>query len=87
MSSNIDDLKKKIIYRSSYRGTKEMEILLSSFVKDSMHKLDELELKNLLYLLNFDDDNLYKFKQGLKTDIKIEDNKIFNMFKEYVLKK
>ena len=27
------DLKKKIIYRSNYRGTKEMDKLLSSFVK------------------------------------------------------
>ena len=30
---NIRDLKKKIIYRSNYRGTKEMDKLLGSFVK------------------------------------------------------
>ena len=33
MTFNINDLKKKIIYRSSYRGTKEMDKLLNSFVK------------------------------------------------------
>ena len=33
MSSNIDELKKKIIYRSKYRGTKEMDKLLGKFVK------------------------------------------------------
>ena len=33
MSFNIDELKKKIIYRSAYRGTKEMDTLLNSFVK------------------------------------------------------
>ena len=30
MTLNIDLLKKKIIYRSSYRGTKEMDKLLRS---------------------------------------------------------
>ena len=28
MNFNIDELKKKIIYRSNYRGTKEMDKLL-----------------------------------------------------------
>ena len=63
MSLDIDELKKKIIYRSSYRGTKEMDILLSSFVKDVINHLDNDELENLFNLLNIDDDNLYKFKQ------------------------
>ena len=62
MSLDIDELKKKIIYRSSYRGTKEMDILLSSFVKDVINHLDNDELENLFNLLNIDDDNLYKFK-------------------------
>ena len=30
---NIDELKKKIIYRSNYRGTKEMDNLLGAFTK------------------------------------------------------
>ena len=33
MTLNIDQLKKKIIYRSNYRGTKEMDKLLGSFTK------------------------------------------------------
>jgi len=32
MSLDIDELKRKIIYRSNYRGTKEMDILLSSIL-------------------------------------------------------
>ena len=32
MSLEIQDLKNKILYRSSYRGTKEMDILLKGFV-------------------------------------------------------
>ena len=87
MSLDIDELKKKIIYRSSYRGTKEMDILLSSFVKDVINHLDNDELENLFNLLNIDDDNLYKFKQGIKTEVQINVNRISKMFKDYIYKK
>ena len=87
MSLDIDELKKKIIYRSSYRGTKEMDILLSSFVKDVINHLDNDELENLFNLLNIDDDNLYKFKQGIKTEDKINENRISKMFKDYIYKR
>ena len=87
MSLDIDELKKKIIYRSSYRGTKEMDILLSSFVKGIINNLDNDELENLFNLLNIDDDNLYKFKQGIKTEVQINENRISKMFKDYIYKK
>ena len=87
MSLDIDELKKRIIYRSSYRGTKEMDILLSSFVKDVINHLDNDELENLFNLLNIDDDNLYKFKQGIKTEVQINENRISKMFKDYIHKK
>ena len=87
MSLDIDELKKKIVYRSSYRGTKEMDILLSSFVKDVINHLDNDELENLFNLLNIDDDNLYKFKQGIKTEVQINENRISKMFKDYIYKK
>ena len=87
MSLDIDELKKKIIYRSSYRGTKEMDILLSSFVKDVINHLDNDELENLFNLLNIDDDNLYKFKQGIKTEVQINENRISKLFKDYIYKK
>ncbi len=84
MSLDIDELKKKIIYRSSYRGTKEMDILLSSFVKDVINHLNNDGLENLFNLLNIDDDNLYKFKQGIKNEIQINENRISKMFKDYI---
>ena len=87
MPLDIDELKKKIIYRSSYRGTKEMDILLSSFVEDVINHLDKDELENLFNLLNIDDDNLYKFKQGIKTEAQINENRISKMFKDYIYKK
>ena len=41
---NIDNLKKKILYRSEHRGTKEMDLLLSNFVKKYVNSLSEREL-------------------------------------------
>ena len=37
----IDELKKKIIYRSNYRGTKEMDNLLGAFAQKYIDKLNE----------------------------------------------
>ena len=87
MFLDIDELKNKIIYRSSYRGTKEMDILLKSFVKDIINQLNNKELENLLNLLNIDDDSLYKFKQGIKTKVQITENRISKLFKNYIYKK
>ena len=61
MDINIEQLKKKIIYRSSYRGTKEMDKLLGSFTKKYIDKLEIKDLVDLEKLLNFDDNNLYNF--------------------------
>jgi antitoxin CptB len=64
MIINIKDLKNKIIYRANYRGTKEMDTLLSSFTKKYIDQLNEEELNLLSDLLKYDDENLYKFNQG-----------------------
>ena len=66
MDINIEQLKKKIIYRSSYRGTKEMDKLLGSFTKKYIDKLDSKDLIDLEKLLNLDDNNLYNFILVLK---------------------
>ena len=79
----IDELKKKIIYRSNYRGTKEMDKLLGTFVKIYINNLSEKDLINLEKLLNIDDINLYNFYKGLKTDIEIENNAITSLFKDF----
>ena len=45
MSQNKEDIKNKIIYRASYRGTKEMDILMIAFVKSLIDELDFEYLK------------------------------------------
>ena len=83
MIFNIDELKKKIIYRSTYRGTKEMDALISSFTKQIINDLNGDELINLSNLLDIDDENLYKFNQGLPSTVDIKENKVSKLFKEF----
>ena len=87
MNINIEDLKKKIIYRSAYRGTKEMDSLMGSFAKKYVNVLNEVDLVYLSELMDIDDENLYRYNQGLKTTIIINENKITKLFKDFVYKK
>ena len=83
MIINIKDLKNKIIYRANYRGTKEMDKLLGSFTKIYIDQLMSDDLLLLCDLLDLDDENLYKFNQGFVTTIKIETNKVTELFRNY----
>ena len=80
---NIDELKKKIIYRSNYRGTKEMDKLLGAFVKKYINELSNDDLVKLEKLLDIDDSNLYNFLNGLETDFIFEKNNVTDLFKHF----
>ena len=83
MSLNIDELKKKIIYRSNYRGTKEMDKLLGKFVKKYINDLQKEDLIDLDKFLNIDDTSLYNFYNGFDTEFEIEKNNISLLFKNF----
>ena len=87
MSINIPDLKKKIIYRATYRGTKEMDSLLVAFTKKYVHILNDEDLICLSNLLDTDDENLYNFKQGQNTTVKFNNNKVNKLFRDFVYKR
>ncbi len=63
MQINKDDLKNKIIYRASYRGTKEMDILMIGFVKSIIDKLDMDHLNALNEFISMDDETLISIKK------------------------
>ena len=81
--NSIDLLKKKILYRSEYRGIKEMELLLNSFVKKYINDFSIVELKQLDDLLNIDDDSLFKWYLNKKVEIKIPNNKVSKLLKNF----
>ena len=81
--NNIELLKKKILYRSEYRGTKEMDLLLSNFVKKYINDFGIVELKQLDDLLNFDDNSLFKWYLSKKSKIKVPNNKVWILLRNF----
>ena len=81
----LETLKKKIIYRANYRGTKEMDILLGNFVDKYIHKLSKEELEDLFDFLNMEDEIIYNIYQTKKVDKKIKKNKILEIFSKFKL--
>ena len=75
MTLNKEDLKNKIIYRASYRGTKEMDILMTAFVKSLINDLDENFLKTLDSFVDMDDETLISIKKK-ESLINYKDEKI-----------
>ncbi len=83
MNDKLEILKKRLLYRASYRGTKEMDILLSSFVKKYINKFNNQQLKELENFLNYEDEvilNFYNFDIVKKN---IDKNQISLIFKKY----
>ena len=64
MNSNKQNLINKIIYRSQYRGTKEMDIFVSGFVKSIIDSLSINDLQDLDKLVNMNDEDISKISNN-----------------------
>ena len=82
--NELEILKKKLIYRSNYRGTKEMDILLSGFVKKNIDKFDETQLNELDKFLDLKDDVILNYYHHGIVEEDIDKNKISKIFKDHL---
>ena len=80
MNSNKQNLISKIIYRSQYRGTKEMDIFVSSFVKSIIDSLSFDDLVDLDKLVNMNDEDIIKIS---KKEIIFKNNKILKLLIDF----
>ena len=85
MHNKLEIFKKKLIYRAGYRGTKEMDILLSSFVNKHIDKFDEIQLIELDKFLNYEDEIILNFYHHNIVEKKIDKNIISKFFKNFKL--
>jgi len=60
MNSNKQNLINKILYRAQYRGTKEMDIFLTSFVNSIIKSLSIKNLEDLNNVINMNDENILR---------------------------
>ena len=85
MNNKLEIFKKKLIYRAGHRGTKEMDILLSSFVDKNINLFNEQLLDELDKFLNFEDEVILNYYQhGIIKD-NIDKNEVSKIFKKFKL--
>ena len=58
--NNLSLRRKKILFKCTYRGTKELDILLGNFVSKHIDLLKSKEFNYLEIILSFNDIDLYK---------------------------
>jgi len=75
----------QILYRSTHRGTKEMDILLGNFVKKYINTFNHKDLYDLNNILNCEDLILYNWYFNSINHELIPDNKISKMLKSFKL--
>ena len=83
MTNELEIFKKRLIYRASYRGTKEMDILLSTFVNKYIDKFDESDLRDLEKFLEFEDETIINYYYYGVIKKNINENKISKIFKNF----
>ena len=80
MNSNKQNLINKIIYRSLYRGTKEMDIFVSGFVKSIIDSLSFEDLVDLDKLVNMNDEDIIKISNK---EMIFKNNKILKLLIDF----
>tara|TARA_X000001036_G_scaffold134372_1_gene127091 strand:+ start:1361 stop:1618 length:258 start_codon:yes stop_codon:yes gene_type:complete len=83
MTNKLKILKKRLIYRASYRGTKEMDVLLASFVNKYINDFDETLLKELENFLNLEDEIISNYYYHGVKEKRIVENDILKLFKKF----
>ena len=81
--NKLETLKKKLIYRSNYRGTKEMDMILSKFVKKNIDSFSKEELEDLDKFLDFEDEIILNFYQNNISSLELNNNKISAKLKKF----
>ena len=84
--NKINALKKKIKYRSEYRGIKEMDILLSKFVNNYIDTFHYDDLVKLYEILKNDDDKIFKWYSGIGHKDLLPSNNVSKLLKEFRIK-
>ena len=83
MPEKLEIFKKKLLYRASYRGTKEMDILLTTFVKKHINNLNDSQLEALERFLEYEDEEISNFYNFDIISRKIDKNIISGIFKKF----
>lgn len=85
MSENveIENKRRRLIFRSDHRGTKEMDLLLGSFAKKHVPNMDVGEISQFEEILQENDPDLYNWITGKEPEPDNVKSEIFDRLKNH----
>ena len=84
---DFDHLKKKLLYQSTHRGCKELDIILGSFAKKFLMDLESKSVKQYEDLLEAPDNDIYNWVIEKNIPPKRYDTKLLNSIISFNKKK
>ena len=86
MASFTDARRRRLLYRSSYTGTKETDLLLGQFARAHLATFSNGELDRFERLIENADPDLYMWISGRRPVPREWDNDVMQLLKEFKVK-
>ena len=82
-NETIENKRKRLIFRSEHRGTKEMDLIMGSFARKNVPEMNEEELAQYDEILKENDPNLYNWLTGKEDAPANVINEVFKRLKSH----
>ena len=83
MLAELSERRKRLLYRSSYTGTKETDLLLGAFARRHLADLTNAQLDTYETLLEIEDPRLYKWISGMEQAPPAYQTDVLNLIKDF----
>ncbi len=82
---DLSTFQKKLLYKSTHRGSKEMDLILGKFAHKYLSLFNDDELVMLEAILEMDDNDIYQYALNKKQIPESLNNRVFTLLKDYTL--
>lgn len=86
MKDQLEDYKKKLIFRAWHRGTREADLLIGSFAKEFVPAMSEAEVNEFATIMERSDPDIYNWMTGREEPPKELQNSVMERLKNYRFK-
>ena len=76
---DLSTFQKKLLYKSTHRGSKEMDLILGKFAHKYLSLFNEDELVMLEAILEMDDNDIYQYALNKKEIPESLNNRVFTL--------
>ena len=81
--TDLENRKKKLIFRSWHRGTREMDIIMGRFAETHLPKMTEAEIEAYQQLLRESDPDIYNWVSGRTAIPEGPNTKLLELIKNF----